>query len=85
MELSKLIGIGGEGIVVEKELEIKIMHGTAKDLESKKAENMQLKSKEKIITAIKFVKFELDPNENFKGKGFKRGSEISFIRHPSKN
>ena len=84
MLLSKVIGIGGEGIVIEKELEIEIMQGTAKEKYIEKAENIQLKSKERIITAMKFVKFELDPNENFIGEGFKRGSEISFIRLPNK-
>ena len=80
-----MIGIGGEGIVVEKELEIQIMQGTVMDYFSKKAENIQLKSKERIITAMKFVKFEPDLNENFKGKGFKRGSKISLIRLSSEN
>ena len=79
VELGKVIGIGGEGIVLEKELEVEIMQGTAKD-ESKKAENMRLKSKERSITAIKFVKFVFDANENFQGKGFKRDSEVSFVR-----
>ena len=77
MELSKVIGIGGEGIVVEKEFEIEIMQGTVKGWGSTKAENIQLKSKERSITAMKFVKFESDASENFKGKGFKLGSEIS--------
>ena len=84
VELGKVIGIGGEGIVLEKELEVEIMQGTAKN-ESKKAENMRLKSKERSITAIKFVKFDsdanhYDANENFQGKGFKRDSEVSFVR-----
>ena len=80
VELAKVIGIGGEGIVVEKELEIQIMHGTVKDRYSEKAENIQLKSKERSIIAMKFVKFESDANENFQGKGFKRGSDVSFVR-----
>ena len=78
VELGKVIGIGGEGIVLEKELEIEIMQGTAK--ESRKAENIQLKSKERSITAMKFVKFESDANEDFQGKGFKRGSSVSLVR-----
>ena len=78
VELSKVIGIGGEGIVVEKELEIEIMKGTAKDKWSKKAENVHLKSRETIITAMKFVKFEPYLYDYLKGKGFKRGSEIFF-------
>ena len=80
VELGKVIGIGGEGIVVEKELEIEIMQGTAKNQLSEKAENIQLKSKEWSITAMKFVKFESDANENFEGEGFKRGSSVSFVR-----
>ena len=80
VELGKVIGIGGEGIVVEKELEIEIMQGTAKGCFSKKAQNIQLKSKERSITAMKFVKFESDANENFQGEGFKRGSSVSFAR-----
>ena len=47
---------------------------------SKKAENIQLKSKERSITAMKFVKFESDANEDFQGKGFKRGSSVSLVR-----
>ena len=69
VELGKVIGIGGEGIVVEKELEIEIMQGTTKDRWSKKAENIQLKSKERSITAMKFVKFESDANEDFQSEG----------------
>ena len=80
VDLEKVIGIGGEGIVLEKDLEIEIMQGTAKDRKSKKAENIQLKSKERSITAMKFVKFEADANEDFQGKGFKRGSSVSFVR-----
>ena len=75
-----MIGIGGEGIVVEKELEIEIMQGTVKDDESEKAENIQLKSKERSNIAMKFVKFESDANENLQGKGFKGGSEVSDVR-----
>ena len=78
VDLGKVIGIGGEGIVLEKELEVEIMQGTAKN-ESKKAENIRLKSKERSITAIKFVR-DLNANENFQGKGFKRDSEVSFVR-----
>ena len=35
-----------------------------------KAENIRLKSKEKKIIALKFVKFEEDDGENFEGQGF---------------
>ena len=56
------------------------MQGTAKDdWMSKKAENIQLKSKERAVIAMKLVKFEMDAkspmeiaNEAFQGKGFKR-------------
>ena len=75
-----MIGIGGEGIVVEKELEIEIMQATAKDRWSNKAENIQLKSKKRSVTAMKFVKFESNANENFQGQGFERGSDVSFVR-----
>ena len=80
VELGKVIGIGGEGIVVEKELEIEVRQGIAEDDFSKKAENIQLQSKEKSIIAMKFVKFESDANENFQGEGFKRYSSVSFVR-----
>ena len=68
VELGKVIGIGGEGIVLEKELEIEVMQGTTEDY--RRAENIQLKSRRRSITAMKFVKFELDANLNFLGKGF---------------
>ena len=73
VELGKVIGIGGEGIVIEKELEIEVMQGTAEDQYSEKPENIQLKSKERIITAMKFVKFASDArrvDEDFQGRGF---------------
>ena len=75
VELSKVIGIGGEGIVVEKELDIEIMQGTVNPGYSKTAENIQQKSKERSITAMKFVKFESGAKENFQGQWFKRYSE----------
>ena len=76
VELGKVIGIGGEGIVVEKELEIEIMQGTLKDNYWNSAENIQQKSKERSITAMKFVKFESRANEDFQGQGFKLCSDI---------
>ena len=72
VELGKVIGIGGEGIVVEKELEIEIMQGTAKYDHSQKAENIQSKSKVRSVTAMKFVEFESNANEFFQGRGFKK-------------
>ena len=74
LELEKVIGIGGEGIVVKRELEIEIMQGTAKYWISKKAKNIQLKSKKRSMTAIKFVKFQSDASEDFQGQGFQRCS-----------
>ena len=76
MELEKVIGIGGEGIVVEKELDIEVMQGTVRDRWSEKAENIQLKLKERSLTAVKFVKFDSDANEDFQGQGFNRCSKI---------
>ena len=70
VELGKVIGIGGEGIVVEHELEIEVMEGTAKNRSSKKADNIKLKSKQRSITAIKFVNFESRADENLQGKSF---------------
>ena len=67
-----MIGIGGEGIVIGKELEIKMMQGTAKNEWSKKAENIQSKSKARSVTALKFVEFESNAKEDFQGKGFKK-------------
>ena len=72
VELEKVIGIGGEGIVIEKELKIEIMQGNAKHDRSKKVENIQSKSKARSVTAIKFVEFESDAKEYFQGKGFKK-------------
>ena len=72
VELEKVIGLGGEGLVVEKELKIEIMQGTAKNTLSEKAENIQLKSEETSIRAVKYVKFESNANEDFQGQGFKR-------------
>ena len=77
VELGKVIGIGGEGIVVEKELEIEIWEGRVEDRWSKKAGDIFLKSRQSSITAMKFVEFEAESNENFQGQGLKRYSEIS--------
>ena len=71
VELDKVLGIGGEGVVIEKELEITLMEGTMKPIVYvQKAENIRLKSKEKKIVALKFVKFEKDDGKNFEGQGF---------------
>ena len=72
IELIKVIGIGGEGIVLKKEFDIKIMQGTAYDSFSEKAENIQFRCKDRSIIAMKFVKFELDANEDLQGQGSKR-------------
>ena len=66
--LDRVLGIGGEGIVFEKELEIKLMQGTESD--DTKVENIRLKSKEKKIVALKVVRFEKDDEENLEGQGF---------------
>lgn len=66
VKLGKVIGIGGEGIVIEKELEIEIMQGT-KNRGSRKVENIQSKSIETSMTAMKFVKFESDGYEDLQG------------------
>ena len=60
------------------------MQGTVIDRSCKKAENIQLKSKERSITAMKFVKFEPNANENFQGQGFKRSFKICLFRLSSK-
>ena len=66
--LGKVLGIGAEGVVIEKELEIKVMEGTESG-DKKKAENIRLKNEEQKIVAIKFVKFKKDYEENFEGQG----------------
>ena len=67
--LDKVLGIGGEGVVFEKEMEIKLMQGTESN-DGKKVENIRLKSKEKKKVAVKVVRFEKDAGENFEGQGF---------------
>ena len=67
--LDKVLGIGGEGVVFEKEMEIKLMQGTESD-DGKKVENIRLKSKEKKKVAVKVVRFEKDAGENLEGQGF---------------
>ena len=67
--LDRVLGIGGEGVVFEKELEIKLMKGTESD-DRKKVENIGLKRKEKKIVALKVVRFEKDDGEIFEGQGF---------------
>ena len=81
VELGKVIGIGGEGIVLEEELEIEVMKGTAKDMWCKKAENILLKSKETSV-AMKFVKLEPDILPlDYQGKGSKTNcSEKNYFQ-----
>ena len=62
--LEKVLGIGGEGVVIQQELEITVMEGTNGH---QRAKYIKLKSKEKKIVALKFVKFEKDDGENFEG------------------
>ena len=59
--LEKVLGIGGEGVVIQEELEIKLMEGTEFYV---RAENIRLKSKDKKKVALKFVKFERNDGEN---------------------
>ena len=64
--LGKVLGIGGEGVVIQEELEITLMEGTD-DRANDRAENIRLKSKDKKIVALKFVPFRKDDGENFEG------------------
>ena len=67
--LNKVLGIGGEGVVIEKELKITVME--AKDnYDERKIYNIRLESKEKKIVALKFVPFKKHDRENFIGQGF---------------
>ena len=70
VRLDKVLGIGGEGVVIEKELEITVMQGTAVHEFDEKGENIRLKSIKNEILALKFVKFEKDAGEKFEGQGF---------------
>ena len=67
--LDKVLGIGGEGVVIEKELEIEVRKGTYNH-DKRTVDNIRLKSKEKKIVALKFVKFEKDDEEKIEGQGF---------------
>ena len=67
IDLRKVLGIGGEGVVIQQELDITVMEGT--DDDNQKAFNIRLKSKEKKIVAIKFVNFEKEDGEDFQGHG----------------
>ena len=66
--LDKVLGIGGEGVVIEKELEIEVRKGTYNH-DKRTVDNIRLKSKEKKKVAVKFVKFEKSSGENFEGQG----------------
>ena len=70
VRLDKVLGIGGEGVVIEKELEITVMQGTALNNCDMKAESIRLESKKKKIVALKFVPFKKHDRENFIGQGF---------------
>ena len=71
VRLDKVLGIGGEGVIIENELEITVMKALMKETKNswEKAENIRFKSKEKKIVALKFVKFEKHVGENFEGQG----------------
>ena len=74
VDLGKVLGIGGEGVVIQQELEIILMEGTY-SLDYIKVENIQLKSQEKKTVALKFVNFVKD-RENFQGQGLKNSSKL---------
>ena len=65
--LEKVLGIGGEGVVIEKELEIKVMEAFMQAAESQRSDEITLISKEKKIVALKFVEFDKNDGENFEG------------------
>ena len=67
--LEKVLGIGGEGVVIQEELEITLMEGNVSS-DPYNAENIRLESREKKIVASKFVPFKKDDEENFQGQGF---------------
>ena len=70
--LGKVLGIGGEGIVIQEELEITVKEGDVpyeKLSNLKKAENIRLESEGKRQVALKFVPFAKEDRENFKGQG----------------
>ena len=69
IKLDKVLGIGGEGVVIQEQLEISLIEGMALKRDDLKAENIRLKSKEKKKVAVKFVKFEKSSGENFEGQG----------------
>ena len=68
--LDKVLGIGGEGVVIQEELDITVMEGTILGQGDKNAGNIRMKSNEKKIVALKFVPFKEEGGENFKGLGF---------------
>ena len=82
VDLRKVLGIGGEGVVIQKELEITLMEGTY-SRDYIKVENIRLKSKKKKTVALKFVNFVKEDTANFQGQGFKNGSKL-FDTLPSK-
>ena len=79
VELDKVLGIGGEGVVIKKELEITLMQGTESD-DRTKAENIRLESIEKKIVALKFVEFTKEDGENVEGQGFNIKANFIIIK-----
>ena len=67
--LDKILGIGGEGLVMEKEMKILLFRGTTKSKYSPMAENIVLRMKKKMVAAVKFVKFDKYDGEDFTGLG----------------
>ena len=75
VDLGKVLGIGGEGVVIQEELEIKLMVGKY-FLGHVQAENIRLESTKKKIVALKFVNFEKEDIENFQGHDLNLSSKL---------
>ena len=71
VDLGKVLGIGGEGVVIQEELEITLMEADDERvlLTYDQAENIVCKSTEKKVVALKFVNFEKEDGEDFQGHG----------------
>ena len=80
VDLGKVLGIGGEGVVIQQELEITLMEGTY-SRDYIKVENIRLKSKEKKTVALKFVNFEKDDREDFQGQDLNSCSKLLYNRN----
>ena len=83
VDLGKVLGIGGEGVVIQQELEITLMEGTY-SRDHIKVENIRLKSKEKKTVALKFVNFVKEDRENFQGQSLKNSSKLFYTLSPGR-